>query len=111
LYETLIARLTLDDIHHILSYRGQGHHIETPNPGTVLLGSLSWANSSGSQFNPFSTISLSDPQNVDTGSWNYGTTAWGASFPFDGGLLFSHGWTRFGFAFVSPENPTQQLHT
>ncbi|KAJ7279280.1 hypothetical protein C8J57DRAFT_1712399 [Mycena rebaudengoi] len=95
--------MSLHDIHNIFCYSGQYNQIEISDPGTILLGSLSWPTASCVHlFNPFSEISLSD----SLGFPDVGVHGWevtdsymqGSSSPHKGLVILPNGWTRVALA-------------
>ncbi|KAF7348835.1 hypothetical protein MVEN_01403500 [Mycena venus] len=98
--QELIAGMTLDDINHILADRSQLHGIDVADPGTVFLGSLSWAIPTSSHaFHPYSEFPLSDHlrlSDVHVGGWECtdAYTLRAPSFWTDAHSISSTGWTR-----------------
>ncbi|KAJ7268919.1 hypothetical protein C8J57DRAFT_1227687 [Mycena rebaudengoi] len=95
LEEEILSNMSLDDIHQIFCY--WWNQIEISDPGTILLGSLSWPTTScAHQFNPFSEISLSDSLgllDVHVENWEYFQVD--SSFPNEGLVTLLNGWTRY----------------
>ncbi|KAJ7925474.1 hypothetical protein B0H13DRAFT_1124491 [Mycena leptocephala] len=100
LEEKLLANMSLDDIHRIFHCSGWWKFIEVSDPGTILLGSLSWpAASCAHEFNPFSEISLLDSlrlPGVHVESWECSQV--GSSSPNEGLVIGPNGWTRVALA-------------
>ncbi|KAJ7279264.1 hypothetical protein C8J57DRAFT_1302727 [Mycena rebaudengoi] len=95
--------MSLHDIHNIFCYSGQRNHIEISDPGTILLGSLSWPTASCVYlFNPFSEISLLDSlglPDVDVDGWEVADSYMqGSSFLHKGLVILPNGWTRVALA-------------
>ncbi|KAJ6483398.1 hypothetical protein C8R45DRAFT_1075596 [Mycena sanguinolenta] len=105
----LLSHMSLDDIHHILSAAFRRWAIDIADPGTVLLGSLSWPTSSYAHLsNPFSEISLSDSlqlQDLEVETWEY--TQWGTSPSNEELVLLPNGWTRVGLAYLPIQEECQ----
>ncbi|KAJ7276569.1 hypothetical protein C8J57DRAFT_193217 [Mycena rebaudengoi] len=103
LEDKLLSNMSLHDIHHIFCCSGWRNHIEISDPGTILLGSLSWPTASCvHQFNPFSEISLLDSlglPDVDARGWEVADSyVQGSSSPHEGLVILPNGWTRVALA-------------
>ncbi|KAJ7276577.1 hypothetical protein C8J57DRAFT_1309718 [Mycena rebaudengoi] len=96
--------MSLHDIHNIFCYSDRRwNHIEISDPGTILLGSLSWPTASCVHlFNPFSEISLSDSlglPDVHVRGWEVADSYMqGSSSPHEGLVILPNGWTRVALA-------------
>ncbi|KAJ7279267.1 hypothetical protein C8J57DRAFT_1302759 [Mycena rebaudengoi] len=95
--------MSLHDIHNIFCHSGWQTLIEISDPGTILLGSLSWPTASCVYlFNPFSEISLSDSlglPDVDVYDWEVADPyIQGSSSPHEGLVILPNGWTRVALA-------------
>jgi hypothetical protein len=99
--EKLLARMDLDDIHHILCSFYQWHYVTTSAPGMVLLGAVAWPTSNcPHRFNPFSEFPFPRPldlQDTYASSWEYvdAYTAAPAEVLFEGEYVTHSGWTRW----------------
>jgi hypothetical protein len=97
--EKLLPTITLDDIHNIFWASAQWHRIDIADPGTILLGSLSWSTSPYAHaFNPFSEISLSDRLgllDVYVEGWCIDSAHCGPSSRNEGFVVLPNGWTRY----------------
>jgi hypothetical protein len=97
LEESLLSQISLDDIHSIFSAAGRGYRVDITDPGTVLLGSLSWLTSSFALFNPFSEIPLSDSlglEDVNAEGWEYVHTQLGSSSLNGDLVVLPNGWMQ-----------------
>ncbi|KAJ7276566.1 hypothetical protein C8J57DRAFT_1583667 [Mycena rebaudengoi] len=95
--------MSLHDIHNIFCHSGWQTLIEISDPGTILLGSLSWPTASCVHlFNPFSEISLLDSlglPDVDVDGWEVTDSYMqGSSSPHEGLVILPNGWTRVALA-------------
>jgi hypothetical protein len=97
LEDKLLSNMSLDDIHRIFSTIGWDHWIEFSDPGTILLGSISWPRASYAHlFNPFSKFSLSDSLGLpDVRVQGWKCSQMGSSFPNEGLITLPNGWTRY----------------
>jgi hypothetical protein len=107
LEENHLSNMSLHGIHNIFSTSGWKDWIEISDPGTILLGSLSWPTDSCAQlFNPFSKISFSDSlglPDVFEGTWEYvDSYTLGSSFPNTGPVILPNGWTRYDSPLFNP---------
>jgi hypothetical protein len=110
LEEKLLSNMSLDDIHTIFTASGWGKPIEIVDPGTILLGSLSWPTSSCTHlFNPFSELSLSDGlgcPDVYAGGWKYADSYMqGSANSTEGPVVLPNGWTRYDSLLFQPLTP------
>jgi hypothetical protein len=100
LEDKLHSDMSLHDIHSIFCHSRWWTHIEISDPGTILLGSLSWPTASCIHlFNPFSEISLSDTlglPDVGVHGWEVADSYMqGSSSPHKGLVILPNGWTRY----------------
>ncbi|KAJ7279271.1 hypothetical protein C8J57DRAFT_131684 [Mycena rebaudengoi] len=103
LEDKLLSNMSLHDIHSIFCYSAWWDQIEISDPGTILLGSLSWPTASCVHlFNPFSEISLSDSlglPDVDVRGWEVADSYMqGSSSLHEGLVILPNGWTRVALA-------------
>ncbi|KAJ7279259.1 hypothetical protein C8J57DRAFT_1302700 [Mycena rebaudengoi] len=95
--------MSLHDIHKIFCNFSWQTLIEISDPGTILLGSLSWPTASCIHlFNPFSEISLLDSlglPDVDVDNWEVADSYMqGSSSLHEGLVILPNGWTRVALA-------------
>jgi hypothetical protein len=100
LEDELLSNMSLHDIHHIFCNSGWWNQIEISDPGTILLGSLSWPTASCIHLvNPFSEISLLDSlglPDVDVDDWEVADSYMqGSSSLHEGLVILPNGWTRY----------------
>ncbi|KAJ7279311.1 hypothetical protein C8J57DRAFT_1464768 [Mycena rebaudengoi] len=107
LEDKLLSNMSLHDIHNIFCHSGWQTLIEISDPGTILLGSLSWPTASCVHlFNPFSEISLLDSlglPDVDVDGWEVTDSYMqGSSSPHEGLVILPNGWTRYDSLLFQP---------
>jgi hypothetical protein len=91
--------MSLDDIHHLFSGSDWGCWIKIADPGTILLGSLSWPTPSFTYpFNPFSKVSVLESlglADMDIECWKYRDTRWRTASLDEALVVLPNGWTRY----------------
>ncbi|KAJ6545796.1 hypothetical protein B0H10DRAFT_1336308 [Mycena sp. CBHHK59/15] len=100
LEDKVLSNISLDDIHHLFIASARWHRSAMSDPGTILLGSLSWPKAGCEhRFNPFSEISLLDSlglRDVYMSRWENTYPQWPS--PNEGPVILPNGLTRVALA-------------